>query len=176
MSDRESMSAGGGGAEQFSPLVDALDDLAARIDAPARKTLGRAIATDLRTANARRIRANAQPDGEAMTPRKKQGGHLRSGRLRDPASRAKRSVRTQRMFARAGQPRYLRKESTTGDAQVGFVGAMARIMRVHQYGLRDTVTRDPASPAVTYPERVVLGLDHDDRARILDRLTEQVAP
>jgi phage gpG-like protein len=70
----------------------------------------------------------------------------------------------------------LRKESSQGQAQVGFVGAMARIMRVHQYGESDTVTRDPSSPRITYPARVVLGINPDDRIRILEQITARIAP
>lgn len=80
------------------------------------------------------------------------------------------------MFQRASEPRYLRRESTAGEARVGFVGAMARIMSVHQYGLRDTVTRDPNSPQVAYPARVVLGMTADDRLRILDQVSETIQP
>lgn len=166
-----------GGGLEFAPLIDELDGIAARIASGERKRLGRAIAKDLRRANAVRIRRNVEPDGEEMAPRKRRkSGRLRSKRLRDGPRSPKKTVRQPRMFARASQPRFLRTESTVGDAQVGFVGAMARIMRVHQYGLRDTVTRDPQSPAITYPARVVLGMDHADRIRILDTVAAQVAP
>ena len=166
-----------GGSDDFAPLVDTLGDLADRIAPAERKKLGNAIATDLRDANARRERANVEPDGEDMVPRKrKPNGQLRSRRMRDGPRTPKRSIRQSRMFQRAATAKFLRKESSTGEAQVGFVGAMARIMRVHQYGLRDTVTRDPASPAVTYPARVVLGMNPDDRLRILDRIAGQIQP
>jgi len=165
------------GFADFDPLIDALDDLAARIAPGERKKLAGAIATDLRAANAKRERANIEPDGEPMTPRKrKKSGRLRSKRLRDPSTRARVSVRQTRMFQRAAGPRYLRKESSAGAAQVGFVGAMARIMRVHQYGLTDHVTRSDSSPVAQYPARAVLGISADDRARILDAVTAQVAP
>ncbi len=171
---------GSGAGDDFAPLVGAFDDLAGRLEPGARRQLGRDVAQDLREANAGRIRPNVQPDGEPMVPRKRQGnGRLRSKRMRDEASpsrSARKSVRRERMFQRAAGPRYLRKESSQGDAQVGFVGAMARIMAVHQYGQADHVARDPASPLVTYPARVVLGITPDDRGRILDRLSAQVAP
>lgn len=166
--------------DDFSPLTGALEDLASRL-APAERTkLTRAIAADLRTANARRLRANVEPEGGDMTPRKrKKSGRLRAKRMRDensPSRSARKSVRQERMFQRAGEPRYLRRESTAGEARVGFVGAMARIMSVHQYGLRDTVTRDPNSPQVAYPVRVVIGMTADDRLRILDQVAGAIQP
>ncbi|MES2339593.1 MAG: phage virion morphogenesis protein [Pseudomonadota bacterium] len=151
----------------FAPLDDLLTGLADRLDGDARKRLGRTVAEDLRTTNAKRIKANVTPDGEAMVPRKAKP----AGKLTDNADRkTSKSARAAAMFRRAATPRYLRKESSAGDAQVGFAGAMARIMRVHHYGLRDTVIRDPKAPEVTYPERPVIGLTTDDRLRILDRV------
>ncbi len=179
---RRALAAGRGssGTDDFAPLIDALDSLADRIGPGERGKLGRDIASGLRKANAARIRPNVEPDGDGMEPRKRRSsGRLRANRLRDEASpsrSAKTSVRQERMFQRATGPKYLRKESSQGEAQVGFVGAMARIMAVHQYGQADTVTRDPSSPRVTYPERVVLGINADDRGRILEQITARIAP
>ncbi len=171
---------GSSGADDFAPLIDALDSLADRIGPGERGKLGREIATGLRQANAARIRQNVEPDGNGMEPRKRRkGGRLRAKRLRDEASSARsarKSVRQERMFQRATGAKYLRKESSQGVAQVGFVGAMARIMAVHQYGQSDTVTRDPSSPRVTYPERVVLDINADDRSRILEQISARIAP
>lgn len=174
---RRAAAAASGGSDDFSPLIDSLEDLAQRIAPAERKKLADKVATDLRGSNAARERANVEPDGEAMTPRKRRkSGGLRSKRMRETARAPKKSVRQDRMFRGACQPKYLRKESSTGQAQVGFVGAMARIMRVHQYGLRDTVTRDPSSPAVAYPARVVLGITLEDRERILDTVSAAIDP
>lgn len=172
-------SSGSSGDDDFAPLVSAFEDIAERLEPRARRQLGRDVAQDLRQANAGRIRPNVQPDGEPMAPRKRRAsGRLRSKRLRDEGSARgpKRTVRQVRMFQRAAGPKYLRKESSQGDAQVGFVGAMARIMAVHQYGQADHVTRDPSSPLVTYQPRVVLGITPDDRGRILDRVSAQISP
>lgn len=161
----------------LDPLTNALDDLAARIAPAERKKLAGEVATDLRAANAKRMRANVEPDGEPMAPRKRRGsGRLRTKRLRDAPRKPKRSVRSERMFRGAAGPKYLRKESSAGEARVGFVGVMARIMAVHQYGQPDTVTRDPSSPTVVYPARVVIGMTPDDRLRILDTVTARIVP
>lgn len=163
--------------DPFAPLVERLDHLVARIEPGARQRLAGAIATDLRASNAKRLKANIQPpEDEAMTARKphvdrKTGKHyLRSKRLRDPIGKKKSSVKQERMFQRAGLPKYLRKENKAGEAQVGFAGAMARIMRVHQYGLSDHVTRSASSALVKYPKRTVLGIDAIDRKRMIERV------
>lgn len=165
--------------DDFAALTGVFDDLLDRLGSGEARQLGRDIAQDLRQTNAARMRANTEPGGEPMTPRKRRAsGRLRSKRLREDGTPrgARKTVRQARMFVRAAGPRYLRKESSQGEAQVGFVGAMARIMAVHQYGQSDHVTRDPASPLVTYAARVVLGMTADDRGRILDRISAQVAP
>ncbi len=151
----------------FAPLTDAIDDLTSALQPGERRKLAGQVGTRLRTANAKRLKANVTPDGEPMAPRKQPSRRLRPGALRDrkPA----------RMFQSAATPRYLRKQATEDQIEVGFVGAMARIMRVHQFGLRDTVTRDPASPAVTYEARPGIGLTPDDRLGILAQVTDHLA-
>lgn len=155
----------------FAPLGYTLDGMIDAVSPQERSALGRKLATDLRAANKKRIDANTTPEGEAMVPRKaRASGKMRTKRLRDQLTRAKTRTRKTKMFTRATAPRYLRKQSTEGEAMVGFVGAMARIMRVHHYGLRDTVTRDPASPTVGYPARPLVGITAEDRLALLERI------
>ena len=179
---RRAAAASRGGSADFGPLEGWLDELASRIAPGERKRLAGLVATDLRAAQARRIRANVQPPDDApMAPRKLQAdgkrgkSYLRSKRLRDETTRQRTSVKSERMFRRATAPRYLRKESSTGEAAVGFVGAMARIMRVHQYGLEDGVSRAPGAPRVRYPARVVLGFEPADRERVLEQVMGALA-
>lgn len=152
----------------FAPLIDAIDDLTARLAPVERAKLSREAATDLRRANAERIARNVTPAGEPMTPRKSR----RPRRLAAGVAERRQGL----MFRSAGKPKFLRKRSSADGLEVGYAGAMARIMRVHQEGLRDTVTRDPSSPAVTYPARPTLGLTPEDRLRLLDRVAAQVQP
>lgn len=159
--------------DPFAPLEQRLDRLAGHLEPGELRKLTRDVAGGLRTSNAKRLRANVQPpDGEAMTPRKPR---LRSKRLREGGEADRKTVRQQRMFQRAAAPRYLRKISSAGEAKVGFVGAMARIMNVHHYGQEDSVTREPDSPRVKYAERHVVGFDAEDRERILTQVAEHVA-
>lgn len=148
----------------FAPLTDALDDLTARLQPGERRKLAGKVGTSLRATNAKRIKANVTPDGAPMAPRKaKPARKLRPGSLRQ--------AKAARMFQSAGKPQFLRRQIAEDGVEVGFVGAMARIMRVHQFGLRDTVTRDPNSPAVTYEARPVIGLTPEDRIAMLDQVT-----
>lgn len=150
---------------EFAPLVEALEDLTQAVAPEGRRRLANKVATDVRARNAQRIAGNVTPDGEPMVPRKpKKRGSRKPGRLRT----------AMKMFRSAGRPQFLRKKVTDGEIEIGFAGAMARIMRVHHYGLRDTVTRAPNSPQVTYAARPVIGLPTEDRLRILEQVEEHL--
>lgn len=161
----------GDAAGDAGALDTALADFASRLEPAARRKLAARIAIDLRKANAERIAANVDPDGQPFVPRKK----ARPTRLRDRAGAVKRKAKALKMFRSAGKARFLRREASSGEARVGFVGAMARIMRVHQLGQRDTVTRDPNSPEVKYPARVPLGFSAFDRLHVLDQVADHIS-
>ncbi len=161
--------------EDFAPLNTAIDDLTARLQPGERRKLAGKLGTRLRTANAKRIKANVTPDGAAMAPRRSQpapkAGKPRSTSLRPTSLRAEKAAL---MFRSAGKPQFLRRQASPDGIEVGFVGAMARIMRVHHFGLRDTITRNPESRAVTYDARPVIGLPPDDRLDILTSVTDHL--
>lgn len=131
-----------------------------------RAALARRIAADMRKTNAKRIRDNIEPDGGSMVPRqpRRQGK-----RLRDRIGPA--ALRGEKMFARANGAKHLRAKATADGAQIGFAGSTARIMRIHQLGLRGKVA--PDGPSVSYPAREVLGISADDRARILTMIGDR---
>jgi phage virion morphogenesis protein len=141
-----------------------LADFASRLEPGQRKKMGVRIAAHLQRARAKTIGANVDPDGQPFEPRKTP----RPQRGRDKVARKKRSIKNRKMFLRARTGKFLRKQATANEARVGFAGAMARIMTVHQEGLEDHVTRDPSSPVVQYPMRRVLGMNEADRDAILD--------
>ena len=150
-------------SDGLAPLDAELARLAAGASPAQLAKVSRSIAADMRTANARRIRANVTPDGAAMEPRKT----LRPTRLGD-AARAGRRIKPARMYAKA--PGALVRRSNAQLAQLGFSGAGDRIMAVHQLGLIDSVSRESGAPKVAYPERPVLGFSDADRARIFDKV------
>ncbi|HHX3451747.1 TPA: phage virion morphogenesis protein, partial [Pseudomonas aeruginosa] len=87
-------------------------------------------------------------------PRKKRELRGKQGRIR----------RKIKMFQKLRTVRYLRAK---GDAQaitVSFAGRIARIARVHQYGLRDRA--EPGAPEVSYAQRLLLGFDSSDMETI----------
>jgi len=154
------------GALDMQALEAWIAELTARMDAGARRKLAMRIAVDLRKSNADRLKANVGADGQPFEPRR---------RSRDISGKAKQGSKINRMFQRAAAPRFLRRSAGSEGAQVGYTGALVRIMRVHQYGLRDRVSREPGAPEVTYPKRQVLGIAEADRAHIMDLVMAQLS-
>ncbi|RYG86505.1 MAG: phage virion morphogenesis protein [Alphaproteobacteria bacterium] len=122
---------------------------------------GSGIVRTMKTANAKRIRANVTPEGAPMAPRK--ASSLRPQRLGERV-RAARAKTPPRMFRKAASK--LQGKVGPDGAELFFRGTADRVMAVHHFGLRDRVSRKPKAPTVAYPERSVLGLSIDDRDRI----------
>lgn len=127
----------------------------AKLDAPARRTLARAVAVELRRRQAARIAEQRNPDGSPYVPRKPQLRH-RAGRIR------------RAMFTRLRLARYMKTEADANTAAVTFAGNALRIATVHQFGLRDRVNKTGLT--ARYPARELLGLTSED----IERITEQV--
>lgn len=127
--------------------------LLSNLEAPARRALARAVATEMRRRQGVRIAEQRNPDGSAYEPRKPQL-RLRPGRVR------------RAMFVRLRTTRFLKMETSPDAAVVTFIGRAQRIAAVHQFGLRDRVNR--AGLEVTYPQRGLLGFDDADVDRITD--------
>ncbi|OIT17129.1 phage virion morphogenesis protein [Ralstonia solanacearum] len=119
----------------------------ARLDAPARRVLARAVASELRRRQAARIAAQRNPDGSAYVPRKPQLRHKRG------------SIR-RAMFMRLRLVRYLKAQADDTAAVVTFAGTAQRIAQVHHFGLRDRVNRNGLT--AQYPARALLGLEDAD--------------
>lgn len=129
--------------------------LLAKLDAPQRRLLARAIAVELRRRQAARIAAQRNPDGSAYVPRKPQLRHKRGGIRRA-------------MFSRLRMARYLKAQADPNTAVVTFAGTAQRIAAVHHFGLRDRVNKNGLM--AQYPARELLGLDAAD----IDAVTEMV--
>ncbi|ACO79894.1 Phage P2 essential tail completion gpS-like protein [Azotobacter vinelandii CA] len=148
--------------DDLRALEDWAGALLARLDAGERRKLTRAIARDLRRNQQQRIAAQRDPDGTPYAPRKPRKD------LRGQVGRVRR-----RMFAKLRQAKHLKLQSTADSIAIGFVGRVARLARVHQYGLRDRVER--GGPEVQYDPRQLLGLTDADLELIRDRLLEHLA-
>ncbi|MGO1072710.1 phage virion morphogenesis protein [Lysobacter sp. CA199] len=138
-------------------------ELLAKLEPARRRTIIRAIGIDLRRSQQQRIAQQRNPDGSTYAPRK------RENTLRAKSGRVKRGA----MFAKIKQAKHLRL-NTTGDlVEVGFVGRVARIARVHQDGLADDVS--PGGPRIRYERRQLLGFTAEDRERIVAALLDHLA-
>ncbi|CAJ0700401.1 hypothetical protein LMG18102_03210 [Ralstonia mannitolilytica] len=130
-----------------------LAGLLAKLDAPQRRVLARAVAVELRRRQSARIAAQRNPDGTAYEPRKPQLRHKRGGIRRA-------------MFTRLRMAKWLKAEADPNAAVVTFAGTAQRIAAVHHFGLRDRVNKNGLT--AQYPARALLGLAPEDVSAITD--------
>ncbi|HWV03543.1 phage virion morphogenesis protein [Ralstonia sp.] len=134
--------------------------LLAKLEAPQRRALARAIAMELRRRQSARIAAQRNPDGTSYEPRKPQLRHKRGGIRRS-------------MFTRLRMAKYMRIEASPNAAVITFTGKVRRIASVHHFGLRDRVNANGLT--AKYPVRELLGLNDRDVDRITSLLVTHVA-
>lgn len=139
-----------------NPNLDAIEPwlagYMAKLEPRERGKLARRIGKTLRDINAARIRANIQPDGSAMEPRKAKRD--KRGRLRQ---------RKGLMFPRTALARNLKVKTGPDEIEVTFRPLVAETAAVHHYGL--TAPADPRlrnSIKVRYPARRLLGFAPGD--------------
>ncbi|WP_300754985.1 phage virion morphogenesis protein [Janthinobacterium sp.] len=134
--------------------------LLAKLQPAQRRAINHKVAIDLRRSQAQRIKAQQGPDGTAYPARK------RRKELKGKNGRIKRQKAA--MFAKIRTAKYLKVKATGDQIEVGFLGRVARVARVHQFGLEDRVSKK--GPAYKYPERPLLGLSEPDRTLIRESL------
>lgn len=142
-------------SDDLKQLEDWIEPLIAKLSAKERRVLAREIARDLRIANRERIKAQTNPDGTTFEPRTELRG--RSGRIRRKA-----------MFTKLRTAKYLKIKTSADEASVGFMGQVARIARVHHYGLRDKVEK--GGPQHQYARRELVGIPKKDEGAIADTI------
>lgn len=76
------------------------------------------------------------------------------------------------MFQKLRTASFLKVQGDGNAMSVGFTGRIARIARVHQYGLKDRAER--GAPDVRYEQRGILGLTDTDLDLIRDQLLEHL--
>lgn len=142
--------------------LEALEDWAAgllgQLQPAARNQLARSIGQALRRSQQQRIIAQRNPDGSKYAPRKQRN-------LRGKQGRVKRKVK---MFQKLRTASFLKMTGDGNAISVGFSGRIARIARVHQFGLKDRAER--GAPVVSYEQREVLGFTDADIDLIRDGL------
>ena len=133
-----------------------------RIASAARTKLARTVAKDLRRSQQQRVIAQRNPDGSPYAPRKPR-------QLRGKKGRVRRKVK---MFQKLKTASFLKANGNAACAMVGFSGHVAKIARVHQYGLEDRVLRQ--GPRTTYDKREIVGFAESERTRIVDILLDHL--
>ncbi len=148
--------------------LEALEDWAAgllgQLEPASRNKLARSVGQALRRSQQQRIIAQQNPDGTKYAPRKKRN-------LRGKQGRVKQKVK---MFQKLRTASFLKVQSDGNTISVGFAGRIARIARVHQYGLKDRAER--GAPSVGYDRRELLGLTNADLDIIRDQLLAHLIP
>lgn len=142
--------------------LEALETWAAtlleRLEPGARNQLARSIGQELRRSQQKRVTAQQNPDGSKFAPRKQRNLRGKQGHIR----------RKLEMFKKLKNATYLKARGDSNAITVGFTGRIARIARVHQYGLKDRAER--GAPDVQYEQREVLGFTEADLDVIRDSL------
>lgn len=138
-------------ADDLSRLTHWADGLLAAMEPAARRQLAGEMARQLRDSQAKRIRANIQPDGNPMAPRKPQPKLKKNrGRLR------------RKMFFKISSPTWLKARANEHQALVEFAGTANRLATIHQYGLKDRIK----GREISYPARELLGITEQERDQL----------
>lgn len=148
--------------------LEALETWAAvllhRLEPGERGKLARSIGQELRRSQQKRVVSQENPDGTKFAPRKQRNLRGKRGRIKLKLA----------MFNRLRTASYLKVRGDSNAITVGFTGRIARIARVHQYGLKDRAER--GAPEVRYEQRELLGLNETDLDIIRDALLQHFAP
>lgn len=142
-------------SDDLQRLEEWVRPLIAKLAPAERRQLARRVAQDLRRSQQTRIREQRNPDGSPYAPRST--ASALSGRIRRRA-----------MFSKLRTNRYMKITATSSAAEVGFMGRIASIARVHQEGRRTRVA--PNGPFHSYPTRALLGFAPRDEALVRDSM------
>ncbi|MBW3732770.1 phage virion morphogenesis protein [Aeromonas dhakensis] len=146
-------------ADDLSRLTNWANGLLASMEPAARRQLAGEMARTLRASQAKRIRANIQPDGNPMAPRKPQPKLKKNrGRLR------------RKMFFKISNTTWLKASASEQQAVVEFVGTANRLATIHQYGLKDRIK----GREISYPARELLGITTEEVERLEELLLAQL--
>jgi phage virion morphogenesis protein len=148
--------------QDLSALEDWATVLLNRLDSNERRKFMGTLAQELRRSQRQRITAQRNPDGTAFAPRKpKQTLRGKQGRIKS------------KMFTKLRTARYLKIQSSEVGFSVEFLGRVARMARVHQYGLKDRPERGQAD--VRYEARQLLGFTEQELETIRNAVIDHLA-
>ncbi|MEZ2588681.1 phage virion morphogenesis protein [Pantoea agglomerans] len=126
---------------------DRLNALIGNLSPQSRKEMARNIAKKLRASQQQNIKQQQSPDGTPYKPRKEQPIRGKKGRVK------------REMFAKLRTAKYLKARASSNEAVVEFAGKVQRMVRVHQYGLRDRPSRNGKD--IRYEPRPLLGINEE---------------
>lgn len=153
-------------ADDLKALEQWASVLLANLDPARRRQVTTKVAQDLRRSQQHRIKAQMTPEGFKYSPRKPRKD------LRNKKDRIKKQKAA--MFTKLRNNTNLKVKADGNEIAVGFFGRVARIARVHQFGLNDRVAKD--GPEVRYVERRLVGFSVADRKLIHDSVLKHVSP
>ncbi|WP_413791968.1 MULTISPECIES: phage virion morphogenesis protein [unclassified Pseudomonas] len=152
---------------QMSDRLNALEDWAAnllgQLELRPRNELIRTLGREILRSQKQRIVAQQNPDSTPYAPRKKQ-------HVRDKYGRVKRSLK---MFKKLNTRRYLKVQGNERLISIGFIGRIARIAKVHQFGLRDNANKRGLK--TTYKRREILGVTNTDISLVRDSILNHLS-
>lgn len=152
-------------ANDLEALEDWAGVLLSKLEPAARSKLARSLAQKLRRSQQQRVKQQRNPDGSPYAARKPRELRGKQGRIKREA----------KMFQKLPKASYMKAKGDGQSITVGFTGRVARIARVHQYGLKDRAEAD--APEVRYKLRQVLGFTNTDinflKNELLAHLTEK---
>ena len=94
--------------------------------------------------------------------------------LRKPQLRNEKKALRAGMFGKLRTAKYLKASGSADGAIVSFTRDVERIARVHQFGLRDRVSRKTVLE-VEYPVRQLLGVGSEDEATLTQLIADHLA-
>lgn len=145
-------------SDDLTALETWLNPLLAKIEPQERTKLARQAAREIRKKQTKRITAQKNPDGSTYEKRKPRELRGKQGRIK------------KKMFQKLKMARYLKAQGSEQAVTVGFTGRIARIARIHQYGLKDRAER--GAPDVRYAKRELLGLHDQDLEAVRDAILD----
>jgi len=143
---------------RLESLEDWATGLLGQLEPASRNKLARSIGQALRRSQQKRIIAQRNLDGSKFAPRKRRNLRGKQGRVR----------RKIQMFQKLRTASFLKVQGDGNAISVGFTGRIARIARVHQYGLKDRAEHGALD--VKYDQRELLGFGKADLDLIRDSL------
>lgn len=150
-------------ASKLEALETWASGLLEQLQPGARNQLARSIGQELRRSQQKRVLKQQNPDGSKFAPRKKRDLRGKQGRIR----------RKVEMFKKLRTATYMKARGDSNSVTVGFTGRIARIARVHQYGLKDHA--EQGAPEIRYDQRELLGFNEADLETIRDTLISHLS-